>query len=335
MFDRDKLNRIANQLKGIEDEVIALSVSCNEWFTEKSVRRAINSVVNEYLDSEKLMQWWSSYSNLPVQEPSTVMVVTAGNIPLVGFFDLFCSVLVGHQVLLKPSSRDYHLMSYAAKLLNREFGDKIKIVDSIDNRADALLFMGSDAVADELRALWSDKLHLIRSHRISIALISGNESSQQLELLADDVFAYYGLGCRNVTNVFIPKGYDLMKLVGVFNNYQMDSEEYRQIVRRHVARMSVCGEKFVAGDFFVFKEGFSSELPMGELRWIEYDNVNQLRNFIDDNEMHLQCVVSDDVSIDSWRCVPFGRAQQPALKDFPDRVDVIQFLQKIVTFAKQ
>lgn len=335
MIDKNSIERLSKRLEYIDNELIVSAIEQNEWFSEKSIRRAVRGVVDEFLDWQKLSNWLCEYGDLSQPARLTTMVVTAGNIPLVGFFDLFCSVLVGERTLLKPSSRDRVLMSFVAKLMNEELNAKIDIVDSIDNSADVLLFMGSDAVADELMKTWSNKPHLIRSHRTSVALLSGEESSEQLEALVDDVFAYFGLGCRNVTNIFIPRGYDLNRLIDVFNRYEIDSPEYQRIVKRHVARLSVCEAEFCAGNFFVMNEGFSSELPMGELRWIEYDRVDELECFINDNESVIQCVVNEFVPMSAWKCIPFGRAQQPSLNDFPDRVDTIQFLQKIVTFAKQ
>jgi hypothetical protein len=262
------------------------------------------------------------------------MVVTAGNIPMVGFFDLFCAVLAGHRVLLKPSSRDRVLMCYAADLLNKYLGAQVEVVDAIDNGADALLFMGSDSTAEMLLRDWADKPHIVRSHRISVALLSGNESDEQLERLADDVFAYFGLGCRNVTNIFLPQNFDVERLIEAFNRYNIASEEYRSVVRRQKARLAVCCQPFVAGDFFLFKDGFSTDTQMGEVRLCRYQNENELKTLLNHNEEHVQCVVNESVSLPDWKCVAFGEAQKPALDDFPDRCDTMIFLRKIVTFAE-
>ena len=334
MVDLIGIEQLARKLRHIDDDIVAQATVQNEWFTESNIRRAGCSIADEFLCVEKLAQWLARYDGLPVAEPARVMVVTAGNIPMVGFFDLFCAVLAGHRVLLKPSSRDRVLMCYAANLLNKYLGAQVEVVDTIDNSADALLFMGSDSTAEMLLRDWADKPNIVRSHRISVALLSGNESDGQLERLADDVFAYFGLGCRNVTNIFLPQDFDEERLIEVFNRYNIASEEYRSVVRRQKARLAVCCLPFVAGDFFLFKDGFSTDTQMGEVRLCRYQDENELQLLLNQNEEHIQCVVSENVKLSDWKVVDFGQAQKPALDDFPDRCDTMIFLQKIVTFAE-
>ncbi len=334
MVDLVGIEQLARELRHIDDVVVAQAAAQNEWFTESNIRRAGRSIADEFLCVEKLAQWLARYDGLPVAEPARVMVVTAGNIPMVGFFDLFCAVLAGHRVLLKPSSRDRVLMCYAANLLNKYLGAQVEVVDTIDNSADALLFMGSDSTAEVLLADWADKPHVIRSHRISVALLSGVESDEQLERLADDVFAYFGLGCRNVTNIFVPQDFDAQRLVRAFNRYDIGSDEYCAVVRRQKARLAVCCLPFVAGEFFLFKDGFSTDTLMGEVRLCRYESEAELQSLLNRNEEHIQCVVSENVKLPDWKVVDFGQAQKPALDDFPDRCDTMIFLQKIVTFAE-
>lgn len=334
MVDLSKIEQMADALRELDDTVIAQALAQNEWFTESNIRRAASAIADEFLCPSKLHKWLGHYSGLPVAAPARVMVVTAGNIPMVGFFDLFCAVLAGHNVQLKPSSRDRALMCYVANLMVELLGGQIEITDEIDNSADALLFMGSDSVAELLMKTWADKPHVIRAHRVSVALLSGGESDKQLGRLADDVFAYFGLGCRNVTNIFVPMDFDSERIVRVFNGYQIDSEMYRSVVRRQQARLAICCQPFVAGEFFVLRDGFSTETMMGEIRLCRYADIDELRAMLSANQASIQCVVNELVESVEWASVGFGRAQKPTLNDFPDRCDTLNFLQKIVTFAE-
>lgn len=311
---------------GSLDPVIDAASRQNPWFVRASVTGAIEAIVSEMLDPQKLDRWLRAYRHLPFPRPRAVGVIMAGNIPLAGFFDLLCVCICGHRCAVKTSSKDSVLMDYViGRLL--EAGPELQI-DRLENCApDAVIATGSDNTNRYFRALYGSIPALLRGSRSSVAIVDGQESDADLAGLARDIFQYGGLGCRNVSLLFVPAGYDLQKLREHLSSYPMDIEGYRNnyLQTRALARMN--GEEFIDGGFYLLQqgEGFGPALSRIEYRY--YNDPAEVESWLRLQDTQIQCVVSGPA--DHPRGVRFGESQRPALSDYPDGVDVLRFLHQL------
>ncbi|RZK11181.1 MAG: acyl-CoA reductase, partial [Flavobacterium sp.] len=208
-------------------DLIHLSQSHNGWYTPEQVFFAVNSWA-EALTKQNLDEWLSGY-DLSNVEPKTVGLILAGNIPLVGFHDFLSVLLSGHKVLVKTSSNDQQLLPFLAKYLiaiEPKFSDYITFVDGKLEHFDAVIATGSNNTARYLEYYFKNHLSIIRKNRTSIAVLKGDETSEELRLLADDIFRYFGLGCRNVTKLLLPKD---MKVDGLFENFV----KYQEVINHN------------------------------------------------------------------------------------------------------
>lgn len=302
-----------------QQRVIERACAANGWFTPRDIRRAVEAISSQMLDPERLRCWLAAYEGIPVAEPRRVLVVMAGNIPLVGFFDLLCVVASGHRCLVKPAAKDRELMEYICGLL-REIEPAVAI-EEYDGRAavDGVIATGSDNANRYFRSRYGGIPALLRGNRHSVAVLSGRESESQLEGLADDIWVYSGLGCRNVSLLFVPEGYDLRLRVPDGMNPKFVNN-YRQAR----ALLTMEGQPFVdaGGALLVRRRDFPRMLS--ELAVAEYRTTVEVDEWLAAHDGELQCVVS--TCVDHSRRVDFGRAQSPTLMDYPDDRDILRFL---------
>ncbi len=262
------------------------------------------------------------YSEISEEQPvscsRTVLVVMAGNIPLVGFFDLLCVIAAGHRCLIKPSNKDTVLMRYVVGLLC-EVDPEVPI-EFYDGAAafDAVIATGSANANRHFRATWGDRPALLRSDRYSIAVLDGRETQAELEALADDVFSYSGLGCRNVSMIFVPTGTRLHLPA------REVSRRYRDNYRQRRALRVLCSEPFEDLGFALLVPGCNPPQALSEVSLCKYNDIEEITTFIAAHEAELQCIVSHiDLLPGS---TPFGVAQRPSLHDYADRRDTMEFL---------
>ena len=202
------------------ETIIKSSSSHNGWFTSINIRFSISAICNN-LSSTKLSSWLSSYS-IPIEAKKNVSIIMAGNIPLVGFNDFLCVLMSGHRAIIKLSSKDNRLfLPIIEELIKIEprFKDDIKLVEKVEN-FDAVIATGSNESFKHFEYYFKDYPTLLRKSRTSVAILTGEESLDERKALANDIFLYYGLGCRNVTKLYVPKNYDLNLLFEVFFEYQ-------------------------------------------------------------------------------------------------------------------
>ena len=296
--------------------VLAEAIAGNEWFTAEDILRAIDAICEEFLDKEKLTKWVAQYS-IPVSV-RRVAIIMAGNIPLVGFFDMMCAVICGYETYIKPSSKDTVLMKYVIDTL-RDISDDVHIFD-YDSEAeyDMIIATGGAEAARFFRTRYASTSALIRDSRHSVAVLTGDESAQELQGLRDDIFTYNGLGCRNVSLIFLPRGMRLEIDAPMMNPM------YRGNYLHCKAMRSMMGQPFVDfGECIAVEErGFSSNIS--QINYSYYDDLAEVERWLKENDEHLQCIVSRALS--HPRAVAFGRAQYPALMDYADGVDVMNFL---------
>ena len=312
-----------------EAEIVELAARArnqNAWFDLPNVRAAVAGIAH-LLAEEPLRLWAARYP----PEPRTVRqigVVMAGNIPLVGFHDLLCVLLSGHVLLAKLSSDDTALMLWIIEELvtiEPRFADFIKVVPRL-NAADAFIATGSDNTARYFEYYFGKRPHLIRRNRTSVAVLTGRETSSELALLAPDIFQYYGLGCRNVSKLYAPEGYDFVPLLdalqvgeGVLNHhkYQNNYDYNKSILLVNAVHHYDTG-------FLLLTRNTALVSPISVLHYDEYSSEVELVDLLTNVAERTQCVVSAAGRFAG--SVPFGRAQAPGVADFADGIDTMEFL---------
>ena len=294
------------------NRIIDEAIAANGWFTRADILRAVEAIRSEMLDREKLAAWLKNYTK--AVEPKRVAVIMAGNIPLVGFFDLLCVVAAGHECHVKPSSKDSVLMRYVVGQL-RDIEPSIAIYDySADATYDMAIATGGDDANAYFREHFAGTRTLLRGSRHSVAVLNGNESAEELQALHNDITAYSGLGCRSVSMLFVPRGY-----VPDFKRGVAENAKLRRNIQAMRATLMIEGAAFWDAGAFIIRRGedFAQSLAVVTLR--EYSDIEEVKKWIEENTEHIQCVVSRSD-------IPFGRAQYPALTDYADGVDTMRFL---------
>ena len=298
------------------NRIIEDALAANGWFTRADILRAVDAIRSEMLDREVLSKWLNNYT--ATAEPKRVAVIMAGNIPLVGFFDLLCVLAAGHECHLKPSSKDSVLMRYVVEQL-RDIDKDIAIFDySADATYDMAIATGGDDANLYFREHFAGTRTLLRGSRHSIGVLNGAESAEELRALYNDITAYSGLGCRSVSMLFVPRGYVPNFERGVAENIKL-----RRNVQAMRATLTIEGAEFYDSGAFIMRRGedFAQSLAVVTLK--EYADIADVKAWINTNAEYIQCVVSN-CGIEGSQ--PLGRAQYPALMDYADGVDTMRFL---------
>lgn len=291
----------------------------NGWFTKSDVRYAVRAICEDMLRVEKLEPWLASYGLLETApaKPKRVAIIMAGNIPLVGFFDLLCVVASGNHAAVKMSGKDRALMGYIIEQL-RDIEPAVLISEYAEEPVDAVIATGSDNANRYFRSRFADVPSLLRGNRHSVAVLTGDESIEQLRALSEDIYRYSGLGCRNVSLIFAPKGCDIeLAKCDVCSKYTNNFRQTR-------ALLSMGGVEYCESGSSLLVEGGEFSAQLSRINVVRYDSLAEVDAWLEAHEEELQCVVSD--SIEHSRRVAFGSAQRPALTDYPDDRDVMRFL---------
>ena len=295
----------------------------NGWFIPEFTDLACRNIAYTFLAKPALESWVKQY-NIPDENPSPkrIGIVMAGNIPLVGFHDFLCAFISGHRQVIKSSSKDDVLIKHVVEQLtswNNEVADMITFQEILKG-CDAYIATGSNNSARYFEYYFSKYPHIIRRNRTSVAILTGNETMQDLEKLADDVYQYFGLGCRNVTKVYIPKDYDFLPLLEAFKKYThlSDHHKYRNNYDYALAVLLLNKEYYMTNGSVILRQHTSVFSGISQLHYEFYTNEQEVYAGLKDNT-DVQCVVGKNY-------VPFGQAQQPCLTDYADGVDTLQFL---------
>lgn len=301
----------------------ALEAACaaNEWFAPGDVRRAVQALAEEMLQPDKLAQWLARYPALPVAAPRNVLVVMAGNIPLVGFFDLLCTLAAGHRCTVKPSSKDTALMEYVVGLLRGiDPAVPVRFHDGTES-VEAVIATGSNNAVRYFQSRYAGIPTLLRGSRQSVAVLSGNETPRQIEGLCDDIWAYSGLGCRNVSLVFVPEGYEAKLHIKQVNS------KYRSNYIQQKALLVMQRVPFVDLGGAVLVEQREFPEALSRIAVSRYRSLEEVSEWLALHDGELQCVVSECIT--HGRRVGFGKSQTPTLFDYPDDRDILDWLSKI------
>lgn len=304
------------------------AVECsNAWFTTENTTKALNSWVIQ-LNSDMINSWIRPYNLSSEINSKEILVIMAGNIPLVGFHDFISIVISGHKAVIKTSSNDDIIIKQIINKLfeiDTRFKSFIEFIDNVRNRDfDAVIATGSDNSAKYFDYYFRNAKRIIRRNRRSVAVLDGSESQTELKGLAMDVFAYFGLGCRNVSKIFLPIGYDLDKLFNVFYAFSdiINHKKYANNYEYNKAVFLIGGNKLIENGFILLKEEKSLFSPVAMLYFEYYSDIKMVDSFIEKNNKNIQCVVSS-------KNTPFGEAQNPNLWDYADGIDTISFLKSL------
>ena len=307
-------------------DLIHLSQSHNGWYTPEQVYFSIQSWA-EALTDENLTQWLSVY-DLEKNKSKNVALILAGNIPLVGFHDFLSVLITGNKVLVKTSSNDQHLLPFLAKYIiavDPEFASRITFVEGKLENFDAVIATGSNNTARYFEYYFKDKPSIIRKSRNSVAVLSGNETKEQLAALGEDIFRYFGLGCRNVSKLFVPKDYSFVPFFEAIFEYQdvIHYEKYANNYDYNKAVFLMSNFKLLDNGFLTLKEDKSHASPISSVFYENYQTVADLEKRLEAESEQIQCIVSDNLIEKS---IKFGETQKPALWNYADNIDTISFL---------
>lgn len=309
-------------------ELIKLSQSHNGWYTPEQVYFALNSWA-QALTNNNLDKWLSGYS-FENSGGKKVGLILAGNIPLVGFHDFLCVLITGHTALIKTSSNDQFLLPFLAKYLisvSPEFSERITFVKGKLEGFDAVIATGSNNTARYFEYYFKDKPSIIRKNRNSVAVLNGTESNEELTALGEDIFRYFGLGCRNVSKLFVPKDYDFSAFFEAMFTYSdvIHYEKYANNYDYNKAVFLMSNFKLLDNGFITIKEDSSYASPISSVFYEYYNDPEEIKVRLQNDSEQIQCIVGSSIN----NSIPFGKTQQPELWDYADNVDTIKFLLSI------
>ena len=303
----------------------------NNWFTIDMQLKSFYAWA-KLLTNENLEKWLKSYPNLDQTEPKTVAIIMAGNIPLVGFHDLLCVLITGNIALVKPSSDDTKLMEWViAQIIeiNPEMANFIRFAEDRQMKNfDAVIATGSNNSHRYFEYYFKDKPSLLRKNRNSLAVLTGEETPEELDLLADDVFMYFGMGCRNVSKLLLPHGFNLEPIFLAFERYKevINHNKYANNYTYHKALFLMNQDLHLDNGFLIVKQDNSLSSPLSVLMFQFYDSQEEINSYLSNHVDQIQCVVGSD---QNKGYVPFGKSQQPELWDYADGADTIAFVTSI------
>ncbi len=301
----------------------------NGWFLPEQVIFSVNQW-SQALRRQALQQWTANY-NFTVSDTKTVAIVMAGNIPLVGFHDLLSILISGHKALVKLSSNDTKLIpllcDYVCSVAP-EFKNFLQFTEGKLEHFDAVIATGSNNTARYFEHYFKGKPHIIRKNRNSVAVLTGEETTEQLEALGEDVFRYYGLGCRSVSKFFVPKGYSFDAFYKAIFKFQdiLKHEKFTNNYDYNKAVYLMSNFKLLDNGFLMLKEDESYSSPISSVFYETYENYDDLKILFEEKDEQLQCIVNYP---SNTKNVDFGKTQYPGLLDYADGVDTVNFLLKI------
>ena len=299
----------------------------NTWFTPDNVTSALSAIANE-LTAEKIARWTDMYPGLKTEhKPFIIGVIMAGNIPLVGFHDFLCVLITGNIVLAKTSSKDSDLMVHLSEMLcsiNPAFRNMIRFTEGALSGFDAVIATGSNNTSRYFESYFGRYHSIIRKNRNSIAIVDGSESDLELKKLGSDIFSYFGLGCRNVSKIYLPYGYDLHRMIRNWDSYSgiINHSKYANNYDFSKAVYLVNKEQFLDTGYLLMKEDKELSSPVAVLHYEYFNSMDSVMQTTDLMKDRIQCIVSVN-------SIPFGKAQAPDLWDYADGTDTIEFILKI------
>lgn len=300
----------------------------NVWFTGNSIENSFTSIASEYLDRKKIENWIDRYT-ITDKSPKTIGIVAAGNIPLVAFHDILCCFISGHRSKIKQSTKDEILFP---SLLNEwqqvqpGISQYIEIVDRIKD-IDAVIATGSDNSSRYFHYYFDKYPHIIRKNRVGVGVLYGNETDEELVKLGNDVFQYFGLGCRNVSSLKLPRGYDITRLLSLWESFKWvrDNHSYNNNFDYNAALYIMNNTHYYSNDVILLTENKDLQSRLASLNYEYYDDIDSLTVRLIHQSDQLQVIVSK-YSLNGLTTYLPGQAQSPGLMDYADGIDTMKFL---------
>jgi hypothetical protein len=304
-------------------ETIIYSTQKNGWFTTETIGQSMKAW-SDLLNEEGLVEWIKTYEISPFFTEKKVAIIGAGTIPLVVFHDILSTLLAGHKALVKLSSDDEVLIPALFSMLSgwdQTWANRIEFVQGKLEGFDAVIATGSDNTSRYFEYYFKSVPHIIRKNRNSVAVLDGTESPEELNALGHDIFDYYGLGCRNVTHIYLPEAYDInLFFQGIFGFSEVvNHNKYANNYDYNKAVWLLNQENLLDNGFILLKQDDGIPSPTGSLYYSYYANPNQMEEIVRSNREKIQCIVGRGY-------IPFGQAQCPSLTDYADGVDTMEFL---------
>ncbi|WP_439515925.1 acyl-CoA reductase [Sediminibacterium sp.] len=298
----------------------------NAWFIPEFIEKAVTQIATRFLQPELLFDWAQQYE-IPndLTNSKNVGIVMAGNIPLVGFHDFLSVFVSGHSMTIKTSSKDEFLIKHLIKKLyewDNTIQNQVSFAEQLKG-CDAYIATGSNNSGRYFDYYFGKYPNIIRRNRTSVAILDGTETEQELELLADDIQLYFGLGCRNITQLNVPEGYDFIPLLDILKKYAylIDYHKYKHNYDYHLALLIMGNKYYMNNDSIILTENSSPFSPVSQVHYRFYTDKTQLEEELSGHQ-DIQCIVGKGQ-------VPFGQAQFPGLMDYADGVDTMAFLKSL------
>ena len=308
--------------------IIDSAVHKNAWYTKPNILQQIHAIAQN-LTHDQLEKWLKDVPNQDIDK--SVGLVLAGNLPLVGFHDIMCVLLAGFTAKIKVSSDDAGLTKFILNQLidiEPQFAKKIQLLDKLEN-FDLVIATGSNNSARYFEYYFGKKPNIIRKNRNSLSVLSGNETKEQLQALGHDIFDYFGLGCRSVSKIFIPQGYDIAKLLDNLESFHSikDHSKYNNNYDFNKSIYLINKNKHFDNGFLLLKEDESLASPLAVVHFEYYKAKEDVEKYILAHKEDIQCVTSDmDLQVADVPVFPFGASQYPSLDDYADNVNTLDFL---------
>ena len=298
----------------------------NSWFIPEFVALAVANIAQSFLKKDALTNWASHYKPESIHpRPKIVGIVMAGNIPLVGFHDMLCTFITGHIAHIKTSSKDEVLIKHLVSVIaswHHEVNELIHFCEMLKG-CDAYIATGSNNTAGYFEYYFGKYPNIIRRNRTSAAILSGTETNEELDKLADDVYQYFGLGCRNITKLYVPEGYNFIPLLSAFKkyNYLADHHKYKNNYDYNLSIHLLNKKYYMSNESLLLVEDASFFSPISQLNYEFYSDVDKLTTSLK-GKKELQCIAGHSFTA-------FGRVQTPSLSDYADGADTVQFLKNL------
>ncbi|MBO9620148.1 MAG: acyl-CoA reductase [Niabella sp.] len=321
------LVQLGHYMQGQSEEWLAakeLAFRKNGWFLPEFIDLSVKNIAGNFLHETILKKWTAAYPALAADtnDPQLVGLVMAGNIPLVGFHDLLCIFISGNKALIKASSKDETLIQHLVEKMIEWEPETAGLISfaTLLKGCNAYIATGSDNTAGYFEYYFSRYPSLIRRNRTSVAVLTGNETTEELEGLADDVQLYFGRGCRNVTKLLVPERYAFEPLLRALQKYDYLSEvhKYKNNYDYNLALYLLNNRFYMSTPALLLVEDSSFFAPVSQLNYEHYENLSDaVAGLV--NNASVQCIVGHDYT-------PFGSAQSPAIDQYADGADTMQFL---------
>lgn len=304
----------------------------NKWFTIENQEKSIQAIAQKMLRRDKLMDWLRRYKLTLYAQPKTIGLVLAGNIPLVGWHDILCVFIAGNKATIKISDKDSILMPFLIKKMvemNPDAANYFEITERLTNY-DAVIATGSNNSARYFEAYFGKKPNIIRKNRNSIAILTGNETAEEFAKLGEDIFSYFGLGCRNISKLYVPIGYNFEPLLEALHEYRdiVLHDKYKNNFDYNFALFILNKIPHQANGCILMREEKVIPSRIASLHYEFYEHIETLENELLTKQDEIQCIVTN-LDLQKTTTIPFGKAQQPELWDYADGIDTLDFLMNL------